>query len=87
MSPREAETIALIARGLNQEIADVNINSATSHVRSAHREIGVERRTQAGAGRWRTLSSPIGSALSIPLYGCAELFLRAVSTTPSHARG
>ncbi len=51
LSPREAEMIALIARGLsNQEIADrayVTINSVKSYIRSAYRKIGVERRTQA----------------------------------------
>jgi DNA-binding CsgD family transcriptional regulator len=51
LSPREAEIIALIARGLtNQEIAErahVTINSIKSYIRSAYRKIGVERRTQA----------------------------------------
>src|SRR6478672_13390000 len=51
LSPREAEVIALIARGLsNQEIADrafVSINSIKTYVRTAYRKIGVERRTQA----------------------------------------
>ena len=51
LSPREAEVLALIARGLsNQEIADrafVTLNSVKSYIRSAYRKIGVERRTQA----------------------------------------
>jgi NarL family two-component system response regulator LiaR len=51
LSPREAEIIALIARGLsNQEIAErahLTINSIKSYIRSAYRKIGVERRTQA----------------------------------------
>lgn len=51
LSPREAEVLALIARGLsNQEICDrahVSINSIKSYIRSAYRKIGVERRTQA----------------------------------------
>ncbi len=51
LSPREAEVVALIARGLsNEEIAErayVSMNSVKSYVRSAYRKIGVERRTQA----------------------------------------
>jgi NarL family two-component system response regulator LiaR len=51
LSPREAEVVALIARGLtNQEIAErahVSMNSIKSYIRSAYRKIGVERRTQA----------------------------------------
>jgi NarL family two-component system response regulator LiaR len=51
LSPREAEVLALIARGLtNQEICDrahVSMNSVKSYIRSAYRKIGVERRTQA----------------------------------------
>jgi two-component system, NarL family, response regulator LiaR len=51
LSPREAEILALIARGLsNQEIAErahVTLNSIKSYIRSAYRKIGVERRTQA----------------------------------------
>ena len=51
LTPREAEVVALIARGLsNQEIADrayVSINSVKSYIRTAYRKIGVERRTQA----------------------------------------
>jgi DNA-binding NarL/FixJ family response regulator len=51
LSPREAEVVALIARGLsNQEIAErahVSLNSIKSYIRSAYRKIGVERRTQA----------------------------------------
>jgi len=51
LSPREAEVLALIARGLsNQEICDrahVSINSIKSYIRSAYRKIGVKSRTQA----------------------------------------
>jgi two-component system, NarL family, response regulator LiaR len=51
LSPREAEVVALIARGLsNEEIAErahVSMNSIKSYIRSAYRKIGVERRTQA----------------------------------------
>jgi two-component system, NarL family, response regulator LiaR len=51
LSPREAEVVALIARGLtNQEIAErahVSMNSIKSYIRSAYRKMGVERRTQA----------------------------------------
>jgi DNA-binding NarL/FixJ family response regulator len=51
LSPREAEVVALIARGLsNEEIAErayVSMNSVKSYIRSAYRKIGVERRTQA----------------------------------------
>ena len=51
LSPREAEVVALIARGLsNQEIAErafLSINTIKSYIRSAYRKIGVERRTQA----------------------------------------
>jgi two-component system, NarL family, response regulator LiaR len=51
LSPRAAEIVALITRGLsNQEIAErahISINSIKSYIRSAYRKIGVERRTQA----------------------------------------
>jgi two-component system, NarL family, response regulator LiaR len=51
LSPREAEIVALISRGLsNQEIAErahITMNSVKSYIRSAYRKIGVERRTQA----------------------------------------
>jgi NarL family two-component system response regulator LiaR len=52
LSPREAEIVALIARGLsNQEIADrafLSINTIKSYIRSAYRKMdGVERRSQA----------------------------------------
>ncbi len=51
LSPREAEVIALIARGLsNQDIAErayVSINTIKTHVRSAYRKIGVKSRSQA----------------------------------------
>ena len=51
LSPREAEVVALITRGLsNQEIAErafVSPNTIKSYIRSAYRKMGVERRTQA----------------------------------------
>ena len=51
LSPRVAEVLALICRGLsNREIAErahVSINSIKTYIRSAYRKIGVERRTQA----------------------------------------
>jgi two-component system, NarL family, response regulator LiaR len=51
LSPREAEVLALIARGLsNKEIAErayVSINSIKSYIRSTYRKIGVQRRSQA----------------------------------------
>lgn len=51
LSPREAEVIALIARGLsNEEIAErahLSMNTIKAYVRTAYRKIGVERRTQA----------------------------------------
>jgi len=51
LSPREAEIVALISRGLtNQEIAErayITMNSDKSYIRSAYRKMGVERRTQA----------------------------------------
>lgn len=51
LSPRESEVLALICQGLsNQEIADrayISVNSVKTHIRSAYRKIGVERRTQA----------------------------------------
>ncbi|WP_166138625.1 helix-turn-helix transcriptional regulator [Nocardioides ochotonae] len=51
LSPREAEIIACISRGMsNQEIADqsfLSINTVKTHIRSAYRKIGVERRSQA----------------------------------------
>jgi DNA-binding NarL/FixJ family response regulator len=51
LSPREAEVVALIARGLsNEEIAErahVTLNSIKSYIRSAYRKIGVDRRTHA----------------------------------------
>jgi two-component system, NarL family, response regulator LiaR len=51
LSPREAEVVALIARGLsNEEIAErahVSMNSIKSYIRSAYHKMGVERRTQA----------------------------------------
>ncbi len=51
LSPREAEILALITQGLsNQEIADrayLSINSVKTYIRSAHRKIGVDKRTHA----------------------------------------
>ncbi|NPC96485.1 response regulator transcription factor [Nocardioides sp. zg-DK7169] len=51
LSPREAEIIACISRGMsNQEIADqsfLSVNTVKTHIRSAYRKIGVERRSQA----------------------------------------
>jgi two-component system, NarL family, response regulator LiaR len=51
LSPREAEIVALITRGLsNQEIAErshISMNTIKSYVRSAYRKMGVQRRTQA----------------------------------------
>lgn len=51
LSPREAEVLALIARGLsNQEIADrahITLNTVKSYIRATYQKIGVERRTQA----------------------------------------
>lgn len=51
LSPREAEVVALIARGLsNQEIAErahISMNTIKSYVRSAYRKMGVTRRAQA----------------------------------------
>jgi two-component system, NarL family, response regulator LiaR len=50
-SHREAEVLALIAKGLsNQEIAArlyLSINSVKTYVRTAYRKIGVSRRSQA----------------------------------------
>ena len=51
LSPREAEVVALIARGLsNKEIAErahVSANTIKTYIRSAYRKIDVERRSQA----------------------------------------
>jgi len=51
LSPRESEIIACISRGMsNQEIAEqsfLSINTVKTHIRSAYRKIGVERRSQA----------------------------------------
>ncbi len=51
LTVRESQILALISQGYsNQEIADelfLSINSIKSHIRSAYRRIGVERRTQA----------------------------------------
>ena len=51
LSPREAEVLALITRGLsNQEIADrayLSINSVKTFIRTAYQKINVTRRSQA----------------------------------------
>lgn len=51
LTPREAEVVALIARGLsNQDIAErvfMSINTIKSYIRSAYRKMEVESRTQA----------------------------------------
>jgi NarL family two-component system response regulator LiaR len=51
LSPREAEILALIVRGLsNQEIADavyLSINSVKTYIRRAYRKMGVTRRQLA----------------------------------------
>ena len=51
LSHREAEVVALIAKGLsNQEIATrlyLSINSVKTYIRTAYRKIGVSRRSQA----------------------------------------
>ncbi len=51
LSPREAEVVALIARGLsNKEIAErahVSANTIKTYIRSAYRKIDVQRRSQA----------------------------------------
>lgn len=51
LSPREAEVLALIAKGLsNQEIAAtafLSVNTVKTHIRHAYAKIGVTRRPQA----------------------------------------
>lgn len=51
LSPREAELLALIVRGLtNQEMAErayLSINTIKTYVRSCYRKIGVTSRSQA----------------------------------------
>lgn len=51
LTPREAEVLALIAKGLsNEEIADVaflSINTIKTHIRHTYAKIGVTRRPQA----------------------------------------
>jgi two-component system, NarL family, response regulator LiaR len=51
LTPREAEILALIVRGLsNQEIAEaifLSINSVKTYIRTAYRKIGVTRRQLA----------------------------------------
>ena len=58
LSPREAEIVDLICRGLsNVEVSQhlfLSINSVKTYIRSAYRKMGVERRSQAvlwGLGR------------------------------------
>jgi two-component system, NarL family, response regulator LiaR len=51
LTPREAEVIALITRGLsNQEIAEktcLSINSVKSYIRTSYRKMGIASRTNA----------------------------------------
>ncbi|CUR54670.1 Regulatory protein, LuxR [metagenome] len=51
LTPREAEVLALIARGMtNQAVAEelfLSINSVKSYIRSAYRKIGAQRRAEA----------------------------------------
>jgi DNA-binding NarL/FixJ family response regulator len=51
LTPREAEVVALIARGLsNRDIADrsyLSINSVKTYIRTAYRKMGVKNRPQA----------------------------------------
>jgi two-component system, NarL family, response regulator LiaR len=51
LTPREAEVVALIARGLsNQDIAErcyLSINSVKTYIRTAYRKMGVKTRPQA----------------------------------------
>lgn len=51
LTPREAEVIAMVTRGLdNKSIAaqaSISINSVKSYIRSAYRKIGVSSRSQA----------------------------------------
>jgi DNA-binding NarL/FixJ family response regulator len=53
LTPREAETLALVTRGLsNHEIAEklcVSANTLKSHIRQAYRKIGAASRAQAVA--------------------------------------
>ncbi|WP_017933247.1 response regulator transcription factor [Nocardioides sp. Iso805N] len=53
LSPREVETIALIAQGFsNQEVAErlhLSANTLKSHIRQAYRKIGASSRAQAVA--------------------------------------
>ena len=79
LSPREAEVVALIARGLsNQEIAErafLSMNTIKSYIRSAYRKMGVERRSQAvlwaiahgfGADTERTLDPALRLRPAVP---------------------
>ena len=51
LTPREAEVIAMVTRGLDNktiaEQASISINSVKSYIRSAYRKIGVSSRSQA----------------------------------------
>ena len=51
LTPREAEVIAMVTRGLDNktiaEQASISINSVKSYIRSAYRKIGVTSRSQA----------------------------------------
>lgn len=51
LSPREAEIVALIARGLsNQDLADrsfLSVNTVKTYIRTAYRKMGVTNRSQA----------------------------------------
>lgn len=51
LTPREAEVLTLITRGLtNQQIAEelfLGINTVKTYIRGAYRKVGVERRSQA----------------------------------------
>ena len=51
LSAREAEIIALVARGLsNQQISDetyLSLNTVKTYIRTAYRKMGVTSRTQA----------------------------------------
>ena len=51
LTPREAEVIAMVTRGLDNktiaEQASISINSVKSYIRSAYRKMGVSSRSQA----------------------------------------
>jgi len=62
LSPREAEVLAMIAKGLsNEEIGAqlyLSINSIKTYIRTAYRKIGVTRRSQAVAWALRHRLTP-----------------------------